>query len=198
MAQMTMALEDDASETVLDVDTQSRLDQTIANVEGYREKRHKASRFVHSNNARSLLWFHQEYEEYLACQKGLDAESNARRIQEMSPHDGETKVTQENLDEDLERIMSLTDDAFQTAPWMLTIAHRAWVPVVTKMQNHWRHLEKQKRRALKLPSIQKTAEEPTLDEILSCRCVKSHTIEMISGIGMAQKHSWRRRDRSVR
>ena len=119
MAQMTMALEDDASETVLDVDTQSRLDQTIANVEGYREKRHKASRFLDSNNARSLLWFHQEYEEYLACQKGLDAESNARRIQEMSPHDGETKVTQENLDEALERIMSLTDDAFQTAPWML-------------------------------------------------------------------------------
>ena len=98
-------------------------------------------------------------------------------------------VMQESLDEDLERILSLTDDELETAPWKLTTTHRVWVPVVTKMQNRWKLLDKQKRRALTSRPIQKTAEESVLDELFSRRCVKSHTTEMISGTGIVQRHS---------
>ena len=51
MAQMAIALEDDASNMVLDPDIQSRLDRTTAIVEDYREKLQKASTCLDSNNA---------------------------------------------------------------------------------------------------------------------------------------------------
>ena len=92
-------------------------------------------------------------------------------------------MVDEEVADDLEKLLSLDEGELETATWKLMQTENEWTSVVHRMQNNWKQLRKQRKRALKCRSNRDYEDGCFMDEISSCRFSKTRPTDKICGTG---------------
>lgn len=120
----------------------------------------------------------QEWEIYLEERNRKEKE---RDLAGVEGDELEDEIEEEMAVQELEKLLTLDEEELDTATWKLMQPGNEWTSVVHRMQDNWKQLRKQRKRALKGQSNRNFAEGFLMDDISSCRLSKNKPTDKICG-----------------